>query len=623
MADLFATTQGIIMVIFGLGIIIFIHELGHFLVAKRSGIRVETFSIGFGPAIWKTRKGNTEYRLSILPLGGFVKLAGENITSPDIKNLPDEFISKPPLTRAKVFVAGALMNFILAFPLCIISYLIGINLMAPSVGEIQRGSSEWYSSLQKGDTILSIIKPSADGNNIEYPIKNHNDYQREIIRTSMGTPLKLKVKREEKEIIIDIIAKGSSGLGVLPPSNVIKSIQPDSAADKAGLKPNDEIIEINGEFISSAREISSIISQRPSLSTTIKIRNPNGEIKNITAIPAKEKAPKPYYDIGVDGIMPVIIAEAREDSPAANAGIRKGDRIIAINDSPIKSWNKFTEIIKTSAGKNLKLAIIRENNPSSESIPLTVSVASDPAGKGYIGVVPFISNEIGEPKDNSPLSDTGLSYGDKIIKAIGKNEKGKTLENTISQLSQLQDIANKTKGNPIEITVIKPSPSGGAGLITKTIQVTPKQISGIGTLGIELTFKTVLTKYPLGTAIVEGSKETLDLSLLTFQVIKKLFKGQEPLTGLAGPIGIIQVIYRTAHEGISLFLWLLSLISINLAILNLFPIPVFDGGGILFCLIERIKGSPVSLKIQVIAQYIGLFLILSLVVLVTINDILR
>ncbi|MFH1232050.1 MAG: site-2 protease family protein, partial [Planctomycetota bacterium] len=213
----------------------------------------------------------------------------------------------------------------------------------------------------------------------------------------------------------------------------------------------------------------------------------------------------------------------------------------------------------------------------------------------------------------------GLSYGDKIIKATGETEKGKILESTISELSQLQDIANQTRGNPIEITVIKNLPDS----ITKTIQVTPKQISEIGTLGIGLTFKTVLTKYPLGAAIVEGSKETLDLSLLTFQIIKQLFKGQEPLSGLAGPIGIIQIIYRTTHEGISLFLWLLALISINLAVLNILPIPVLDGGGILFCLIEKIKGSPVSLKIQVIAQYIGLFLLLSMVVFTSINDILR
>ncbi|MFH1231323.1 MAG: RIP metalloprotease RseP, partial [Planctomycetota bacterium] len=453
MAEFFSTTQGIIMVIFGLGIIIFIHELGHFLVAKRSGIRVEIFSIGFGPAIWKTKKGDTEYRLSILPLGGFVKLAGDNIASPDIKNLPDEFISKPPLTRAKVFIAGALMNFILAFPLCIISYLIGINLMAPSVGEIQRGSSEWNSSLQKGDIILSIIKSSADGNEIEYPIKNHNDYRREIVRISTGTPLKLKVKRDEKEMMIDIVANGSAGLGVFPLSNVIKSIQPGSAAEKAGLKPNDEILEVNGESTSSAGEISSIISQRTGLPTPMKIRSPNGEIKNITAIPAKKELTKSQYNIGSDGIMPVIIAEARKDRPAANAGIQKGDRIVTVNNSPIKSWNKFTEIIKASAGKNLELTILRENKPSaSEAITRMVSVASDPAGRGDIGVVPSITNEIGETKDNSSLSDIGLSYGDKIIKATGETEKGKILESTISELSQLQDIANQTRGNPIEIT---------------------------------------------------------------------------------------------------------------------------------------------------------------------------
>jgi regulator of sigma E protease len=612
MAEFFSTTQGIIMVILGLGIIIFIHELGHFIVAKRSGIKVEKFYLCFdffGIRLLKFKKGDTEYGIGWLPIGGYVKLAGENITSPDIKNHPDEFISKPPLTRAKVFVAGALMNFIIAFPLCIISYIIGINLPAPYVGEIQRGSSEWNSPLQPGDIILAI----ENGNKTEY-IKNAADYRREIIRIPTGTPVKLKVKRNEEIILINIMANGSSSIGVFPPTNVIKTIQPESAADKAGLHPDDEIIEVNGTFTASAAEISSIIAQRPLLPTPIKIRSRNGEIKNLTVIPTAKKLASPAYDIDIDGIMPVIIAETRKDNPAAIAGIQKDDRITAINDSPVKSWNKFTDIIKASAGKSLKISIIRMTN---QSLDLTVPVNTDKAGKGYIGVAPDITNEIGEIKDNSPLSASGLSYGDKIIKATAKNEKGKMLEVKISRLTQLQELTKQTKSNQIELTVVK-NPTNP---ITETIQVTPKQISEIGRLDIGFSFKTVLTKYPFGLAIVEGSKETLDLGKLTFQILQKLFKGQEPLSGLTGPVGIIKVIYDTAHEGISLFLWLLSLISINLAIINILPIPILDGGGILFCLIEKIKGSPIDLKIQLIAQYIGLFLILSMVIFVTINDI--
>lgn len=617
-SGILSTTQGIIMVLLGLGIIIFLHELGHFIVARRSGIRIEIFSIGFGPPLWKIKRDGTEYRISLIPLGGFVKPAGEFMSSPDTKGMPDEMSSKPPLTRAKVLVAGALMNFLFAFPFCIIAYFIGINLMAPSVADIRHGSSEWQSSIQKGDTLVSIIKTSKDGKEIELPIKNHNDYRREIIRLPVGTPIKIKVNRNGQEMLVDIIANGSTAIGIQPYSNIIQSVQKDSAAQKAGIQPGDEIMEVNGEFTTSAQDISSIISPRPSLSTPIKVRKSNGEIKTITATPAAVKLSEPFYDLGISGIMPVIVSEVRQDSPAEKAGLLKGDRITAINSTPVKSWNKFIEIIKSSAGKELTLTLSREDI-SPTDISTVILVASDPAGRGFVGAVSSNTNEIGEVKENSPLVNLELSSGDKIIRASAKDKKGASLEKTISTFAQLQEFTGKTQDSPIEITVVKNLPVP----VTRTFTVTPNRISERGELGIGLKLKTVESNYSLKNAIIEGAKETLDLGLLTFQMIKKLFQGEESVKGLAGPIGIIQVSYYMAREGAGDFLWLLALISINLAILNLLPIPVLDGGTIVFCFIEMIKGSPVSIKAQAIAQYTGLFLLLLLVAFTFINDIQR
>lgn len=135
--------------------------------------------------------------------------------------------------------------------------------------------------------------------------------------------------------------------------------------------------------------------------------------------------------------------------------------------------------------------------------------------------------------------------------------------------------------------------------------------------------KTVIKKYPLGQAITNGFKETLSLTTLTIQLIKKLFLGEESIKGISGPIGIFYASYLMVQEEISKFIWLLALFTINLAILNLLPIPILDGGGIFFTLIERLKGSPVSVRIQVVSQYIGLFVLLSLVLFATYNDIFR
>lgn len=613
MIGFLSTFQGILMVIFGLGIIIFMHELGHFIVARRAGIRIETFSIGFGPALWKTKKGDTEYRLSLIPLGGYVKPAGEFMSSPDAKGNPDEMSSKPPLTRAKVLVAGALMNFIFAFPFCIIAYLSGITMISPEVGAIKPGSAESGSALQNGDIIMSVITTAPDGRDSESHIKSQNDYLRKIVRTPVNTPLKLKVTRDGREAMVDIIARGSAGMGIIPPTNIIESVSKDSPAKTAGLKPKNEIIEVNGQTTYSAIDITSAVSKRAGIPTDIKIRDSEGTAKTLTVTPDHR------YTIGADGIIPVVISVVLKDGAAAKAGLKKGDRIIAIDDTPILSWNKLSDLVKASAGKELNFSVTRKHLfAKDETLSINIVVGSDKSGKGLIGISPALGNEIGEVNEGSPLSGLGLSYGDRITKAKATDKSGRQSKARISDLSDLQEFTDKTGGAPMEITVLKAAPVS----TEQTMAVAPQPIAK-GDLGIKLTLKKTVASYSFIPAVVKGTRETLDLGLLTYQMIKKLFKGEESVKGLAGPIGIVRVSYYMAREGAGDFLWLLALISINLAILNLLPIPILDGGTIAFCFIEKIKGSPVSIKVQAIAQYIGIAILLTLVAFTTVNDIIR
>ncbi|MDI6787407.1 MAG: site-2 protease family protein, partial [Planctomycetota bacterium] len=473
-----------------------------------------------------------------------------------------------------------------------------------------------------------------DGRIIETPILNHNDYRREIIRLPLDTSVKLKVRRGGEELLVDIVTAGSSGLGVIPPSNVVWSVAKDSPAAlavsppestfgrinsanlKSALEPGDEILEVNEENTLSAYDISRVVSQsQRDKPIPVKIRKKDGQIKTVIVTPTSRQLEHPYYDLGIE--TAVIVSGVRKESSAEKSGLKKNDKIIAIDNVPVKSLTIFNEVIRASAGKELKLKVLRELQVegTGETCQLTITPATDPAGKGFIGVLLADNNEIGTLKENSPLLNHDISSGDKIIKAT-LSSSGKPSETKISSMTQLSEFLNKTKGAPIELTIL----SSG---ITKTIQVTPIKISEAGTLGIELKYNTVRSVYSLKDSITKGVSETLDLGLLTYQVLKKLFKGEESVKGLAGPIGIIRVSYRMAMEGLGSFFWLLALISINLAILNLLPIPVLDGGSIVFCLIEKLKGSPVSFKVQTVAQGIGLTIIVALVILTTINDILR
>lgn len=592
--------SAVLTIVIGITILIFIHELGHFIMAKRAKVRVEAFAIGFGPKLLGITRGGTEYKICMIPLGGYVKMAGESMVSDEATGSPDEFISKPPLTRISIFAAGVVMNFLFAFPACILMYLLGVNFSAPNIGGIQPDSSEWNSSLREGDKIISANNQTV--NSLE-------DYRRTILRLPIGTKVDVKAKRQNKEFTTKIIAQGSKGFGIDPLVNVISKIENSSSAEKAGLQANDEILEIDGVPIYNNRQVNEMVHQKNGQAVNVKIsrniRNANGIIEPsiITISIVPKKISLPLYDVGAEGVMPVIVDSIKNGSPAESCGIKPRDRVVSINGTAVPSWSKFKEILKANAGKEVALTVLR--NDKEQELKITSELMAD--GAGYIGITLLSNNIIGEITKGSPLETAGLIAGDKIIKINGQGN---------NDLMTLMRVSWQNEGKPITVEVQR----GNTPLELNIIpQSKPQWV-----LGVELKPKIVHQKYAFAQAVSSGVYETIDLFGLTFQLIWKLVSREESTKGLAGPIGIFKISYTVVKgEGISKFLWLLALFSLNLAILNLLPIPILDGGGILFNLIEKFKGSPVSLKIQVIAQYIGLFLILSLVVFATYNDIHR
>ena len=274
------TTTTILAFVVVLGITITIHEFGHFAMAKLLKIRVLVFSLGFGPRLAGFRRGGTEYRLSPIPLGGYVKMAGETFDE-ERKGEPDEFLSHPKWHRFLVAVAGPFMNILLAVAILSVSYLGGVHVprypKEPAVvGPVAAGSIAKRAGLRTGDQIVSV-----HGN----PIKTWEDLEI-ALGTAPRNALNLEVLREGRVLEIHFDPPAAEqvdpavlGFKVPLPRTVVFSVDPGSPAHKAGLKPGDEILSVaqNGKTGDNYSEILNLISESKGIPLDFKIRRPEAE----------------------------------------------------------------------------------------------------------------------------------------------------------------------------------------------------------------------------------------------------------------------------------------------------------------------------------------------------------
>lgn len=430
-----------------LGILIFVHELGHFLFAKRLGVRVLKFSLGFGPKLIGRKYGDTEYLVSAVPLGGYVKMLGEE-PGEELKeeDKPYAYNYQPVWKRFLIVFSGPVFNLFFAAAVFFVVFLSGIPVPKPYVGKVMENSPAAAAGLIPGDRIAAINGKTVSGwDDIDVSVSE-----------SRGEKLLFKVEREG----------GMLELSVTPERKTGKNI----------FGENTEIM-----------------------------------------------------DIGIMPLMHPEVGEVVKSAAAEKAGIKKGDRIIEIDSIPVKTWHDMTTVIHGSAGKPLRLKIKRDEN----FLELTVT------------------------------------------------PEKKTFK----------------------------SPDG-----------TEKHI---GLIGISPAGNNLMKKYDPFKAASLGIKKTWDMVVLTVVVVVKLIQRIVPAETLGGPIMIFQMAGQQASLGITNFFVFMAVISINLGVLNLLPIPVLDGGHILFLGIEAVRRKPLSEKAIMISQRIGLAIIIALMAFAFYNDIMR
>ncbi len=276
---------------FVLGVLVFVHELGHFLVARWHGVRVLTFSLGFGPKLLSVKRGDTEYCLSLIPLGGYVKMAGEN---PEDKpeGAADEFLSKTKWQRFQVLLAGPAMNMILAVILLAIVLMQGDRVLAflskPAViGVVQAGSPAAAGGMQAGDEVVRINgRTISTWEAFDMAVTSKPEFDVEFVVKRNGEERTLQVRPATTKLRMQSDTTFEVGtIGVLPDTNpLIDAVTPGDPADRAGFQKGDVVVSIEGVRMVYSANVSDALRTRGGQPTTIVVRRAGAPI-TITVTP--------------------------------------------------------------------------------------------------------------------------------------------------------------------------------------------------------------------------------------------------------------------------------------------------------------------------------------------------
>jgi len=545
-------------------VLVFVHELGHFAVAKAFGVKVITFSLGFGPKIVRVRGKETEYCIGLLPFGGFVKMLEKTDSTEPI--LPEDekrtFEAQAAWKRVLIVIAGPAMNVLFPVLLYTSVYFEDRELLPPTVGVVLPGHPA-DGRLLPGDRILAV-----DGEEVS----NFTGVQR-LVSKKAGTPVKFSVERDGKTVEISItpnddtevreldIVEHTGRIGILPsfPASVIGVPRTDSPAYRAGLRTFDRVTAVNGRKVERYVDLVDALSQNRGDALVLAFLRPvaapeaagglvdiavlEPQVATLTPLPrggdakaeldSVARAADVFARTGIES-SDLYVSFVPSGSSEWKAGLRAGDRITALDGVPKAKWHSIEEDLVREASRRRKLEWTRDGEPMGGSFELRNEQWNDEFGQHYERYVFRTTHFAPNAPDKMVPNDRRLRYS----LSRGFAETGRAIE-----------------------------------------------FVAVGFL--------------------------------------RLLQGRVSLAAVSGPITLYDVAGRAGAKGTTYFVWAMALVSINLGIINLLPIPVLDGGHLAFLVVETVRRRPLTRRTREIASLIGMSMLVLLMAIAFKNDVSR
>ncbi|HTM56528.1 MAG TPA: site-2 protease family protein [Pirellulales bacterium] len=668
---------------FALSMVVFVHELGHYAVAKWCGVKVEKFYLGFdiyGLKLARFRRGETEYGVGIVPFGGYVKMLGQDdnpshaaherersqTSGPEGKPTldPRSYMAKTVPQRMAIISAGVIMNVIFALFAAVIAFSLGVHEVACGISSVLPGEAAWKANLQPGDKILEI-NDSGDRQ------LRFRDLRTSVMLANLNRGVNFLIQREgvERPFVVNVKPDPDKKrmrptIGVAPPETLVLADKPTYADTPAGethaFKPGDKIVAVDGKPMERHADFLAELARREedTLRVTVE-RQPGGasESRGETQAekPAAERVEievpaRPGRTVGLVMKMGKITA-VQSDSPAEAADLHPGDFITAIDGQPPGDPMRLPLELQRRAGETVTITISREG-PAGRDELLDKHITlrtwrwpndSGDAGSGVdvsaVGITYKVLNVVHEAAADSPAARAELrkdgktasvprfAAGDEIVSARFVAPKTPTQPDTSEQVVPLPDKALELSADspnwPYFCWLLQRMPDGVRVELTlsdgrsATLDVDEAEDWYVADRGFRMPYEVVLVKaHSFNEAISLGAIETRDAVLQVYMFLQKLWGGQISPFALGGPKAIAQAAGYAAYDGLPELLVFLTLLSANLAVINFLPIPLLDGGHMMFLILEGVMRRPVSERVVVAFHYAGFLFIISLMLFV-------